>query len=332
MSVGAPPTPVDTGSVLYPYDPAARPGDGRGAAPRRRRRLRAGRARRGEDPRRDPELPAARRPDPARPGFERRPVPALRGRDARQPRAQLLQQHEALHGPVRVHVEADVRLRALRVHARPLQRDEGQLGDGRLREVRQPHLPRGLQRNPRRLPRHRRPRGAEHARPLRRRREGRGLDLGQLEGAPRLGRPGPGQGSGQEPRLHGLHPQHVGLGRGQGDPEAAERVPRLEDQPDRPGHKPVRRNRLGARLGWPLPLHDGRHRRRSEPVRGGVVGQPQPLRLRLGQLRAAAVGVPSQGAAAGHARQHRRGLWSRRVTPGATWDDEPAATSCSAGP
>ena len=94
--------------------PDRRAGDGRGTASRRRRRLRAGRARRGEGARRDPELPAPRRADPARPGLERRPVPALRRRDARQPRAQLLQQHEAVHRPVRVHVEAAVRLRARR--------------------------------------------------------------------------------------------------------------------------------------------------------------------------------------------------------------------------
>ena len=37
------------------------------------------------------------------------------------------------------------------------------------------------------------------------------------------------------------------------------------------------------------------------------MGQPQPLRLRLGELRPAALGVPREGAAAGHARQHSRG-------------------------
>ena len=113
----------------------------------------------------------------------------------------------------------------------------------------EPPVPRGLQRDPRRLPRHRRARRAERARPLHRRREDRGLDRGQLEGAPRLGRPCPRQGPGPQPRLHGLHPEHVGLGRGPRDPEAAERVPRLEGQPDRPGHGRVRRDRLGPRTG-----------------------------------------------------------------------------------
>ena len=313
-----------------PVRPGGRAGDGRGAAPRRRGRLCPRRARRGEDARRDPELPAAGRPDPARPGLERRPVPALRRRDARQSRAQLLQQHEAVHGPVRVHVEADVRLRAVDIHAGALQRDEGELDDGRFREVREPHLPGGLQRHPRRLSRHRRARRPELARPLRRRREGRGLDLGQLEGHARLGRPGPRQGPGPQSRLHRLHPQHLGLGRGPGDPEAAERVPRLEDQPDRPRHGPVRRDRLGADLGRPLPVHDGRHRCRPEPVRGGVVGQPEPLRLRLGQLRAAAVGVPRQGAAAGHPRPTRTAASTRR-SPRARPGTRTSSTSCWAG-
>ena len=174
-------------------------------------------------------------------------------------------------------------------------------------------------------------RRAERARPLLRRREDRGLDRGQLEGAPRLGRSRPRQGPGPEPRLHGLHPQHLGLGRGAGDPEATERVPRLEDQPDRPRHGSVRRDRLGADLGRPLPLHDGRHGRRAEPLRGGVVGQPQPLRLWLRELRAAAVGVPRQCAAARHAREHRRGRRAgahARVRPGT----RTSSTSCWAGP
>ena len=58
------------------------------------------------------------------------------------------------------------------------------------------NVPRGLQRDPRRLPRHRRRRRAEHAGPLHRRREDRGLDLGQLEGHARLGRSRPRQGPG----------------------------------------------------------------------------------------------------------------------------------------
>ena len=99
------------------------------------------------------------------------------------------------------------------------------------------------------LPRHRRARRAERARPLRRRREGRGLDRRQLEGDARLGRPRPRQGPGQEPRLHGLHPEHVGLGRGRRDPEAAERVPRLEGQPDRPGHAATSTGSTGPATG-----------------------------------------------------------------------------------
>ena len=43
------------------------------------------------------------------------------------------------------------------------------------------------------------------------------------------------------------------------------------------------------------------------PYEAETLGQPQPLRLRLGELRAAALGVPRERAAAGHARQHRRG-------------------------
>ena len=74
--------------------------------------------------------------------------------------------------------------------------DEGELDDGRVREVREPPVPRGLQRHARRLPRHRRARGAEHARPLRRRREDRGLDRRELEGPARLGRSRPRQGPG----------------------------------------------------------------------------------------------------------------------------------------
>ena len=115
---------------------------------------------------------------------QRRPVPALRRRDARQPRAQLLQRHEAVHRPVRVHVEAAARSTPRRAFTQGLfNGDEGQLDHRRLRQVREPPVPRGLQRDPRRLPRHRRARRAEHAGPLHRRREDRGLDRGQLEGA-----------------------------------------------------------------------------------------------------------------------------------------------------
>ena len=93
-------------------------------------------------------------------------------------------------------------------------------------------------------------RAAEHPGSLHRRREDRGLDLGQLQGDARLGRSRrAARARAGQSRLHGLHPEHVGLGRGARDPEAAERVPRLEDQPHRPGHRPVRRHRLGARSG-----------------------------------------------------------------------------------
>ena len=112
LSVATAPPPADTGSVLYPYDPTAAQATVEvplrvvavGFAP-------------GEL---DEAKVLGQIPNYQRPGVliprgqdsQRRPVPALRRRDARQPRAQLLQQHEAVHRPVRVHVEAEVRLRA----------------------------------------------------------------------------------------------------------------------------------------------------------------------------------------------------------------------------
>ena len=296
------------------------PGKRRGSAARRARRFRAGRAGRGEAPRGDPEPPAPGRPHPARLEPDRRPgaVPA-RDVDVGQPRPCVLRRHEALPRSVRVPLEAAGHPRAGRLRGGPVRRHAGELDDRRLREAGQPRVPGGLQRQPRELPRHRERRGSERARSLRRRREDRGLDRRQLEAAPWLGRPRARQGPGQQPRLHGLRAQHLGLGRGARAHQAVERVPRLQDQSHRPGHRRLRRDRLGPRLGRPLPVHDGRPRRGPEPVRGRDVGQPRPVRERVRDLRSAALGVPCEGTAAGDGGEPVRGLGAggdARARPG----------------
>ena len=101
-----------------------------------------------------------------------------------------------------------------RVRERPLRRDEGELDDGRVREVRQPAVPRELQRDARHSPRRALNQVTPNA-PVRFV-DGEKTEDWIAANAPthaRLRLRRPRQGPGQEPRLHRLRAQHLGLAR-----------------------------------------------------------------------------------------------------------------------
>ena len=146
---------ADPKSVKWTYDTYGAAGERRGAAPRRARRLRAGRARHGDSS--SSEIPNVQRPGvliPAAtsPTRRRGAVPA-RHVDVDQPRARLLRRHEAVPRALRVPLEAEGRLRAVRLRVRPVRGDAGEQHHRRLLEAAEPRLPRGLQRDARHLPR-----------------------------------------------------------------------------------------------------------------------------------------------------------------------------------
>ena len=332
LAVASTPPPGDTTQRPLLIRPERRAGHRRGAVARRRRRLRPGRARRGEDPRPDPGLPAPRRADPARPGLARRRVAALRQRDARQPRAQLLQQHEAVHRPVRVQVEAAVRLRPGELHAGPLHGDAGELDDRRLLEVREPHTTSRATTRP----------AASTAAPARScsrtRRFGSSTARRPRTGSRPTPRPCSAGTIRRAARVPAANPGYTVYILNTWDSAEARAILKPQNE-----YHVWKINRTDPDTGqfdgidWAR-IWGGRYRfmmvdagAAPNPYEAETLGQPQPHRLRLGELRAAAVGVPRERAAAGHARQHRRG---RRAGAHAGRDlgRRTSSTSCSAAP
>ena len=247
-----------------------------------------GRARRGEAPRPGPELPAARRPDPARQVEQ----PRQRGLPSSAPTRSSTTGARTTTTPSRSSSRSST-AGSRRCSMRPTtfttglfsamaqnSSTTGEYSDSRTRTYLEKYNA-----DSRRLPRRRRT--SSH----RMRRCGSSTARRPRTGSPRTRRRSSA----------GTRDQRAASGTGPGTPgytvfilntwdspealaiaEAAARVPRLQDRPHRPRHRPVRRYRLGAGLGRQLPRHDGRPRRRPEPVRVGDLGQPAPLRARLG--------------------------------------------------
>ena len=135
--------------------------------------------------------------------------------DADQPRARLLRRHEAVPRALRVPLEAEGRVRAVRLHVGPVRGDACEQHHRRLLEAAEPRLPRGLQRDARHVPRLGNTVAAE--RPV------RFVDGEKTEDWIAANSKQSSAGTTRhaargraEPRLHGVRPQHVGLGRGAG--------------------------------------------------------------------------------------------------------------------